>query len=84
MIHLNVALQRMNSKEIFDIEFVKYNRKTKKGGEVVAIKNCMSCGLNHSMKKNDTIGIRPAHNSSHPIPVHIRLITKFNGETIHY
>jgi len=88
MIQLSDALRLMDEKErggmplAFDLKFVSFNKAKQTGGEMMELKGVVKCGAKFSLDKNDMIAVRSVENSHHPIPVHIRLITHFNGDKI--
>lgn len=85
-IQLNTALAKMNNsdirKEPFSIEFITCDRVRKTGGKLMKLRNMVSSGANHNEIAHGTITIKSAFGDGHPIPVHIRLITKFNEEFV--
>lgn len=88
-IRLGEALAKMKEKigdefKPFDIEFIAFDRSRKTGGEIREYKKVIRCGQDHDMQRLQTIGIKPYDGTGHPIPVHIRLITRFNNLEVIY
>lgn len=51
----------------------------------IALSKAVRCGLPKHLKgKDNLIGVRVPINSTHPYPVHQRLITEFNGQDVVY
>ena len=64
-----------------DIEAVSYDKRRKKGGELMMLRQCVLARANHDEMEHGTITVRPK-NSTHEIPVHVRLIMKLNDEFV--
>ena len=90
VIKLNQALALMDVKDkegrpnFFSISFFTYNKKEKTGGELKVIPKATKCGMKFNMNENSVVGIQPEEKDSHPIAVHMRLITQFNGQKVIY
>jgi hypothetical protein len=78
LIRLSQALDDMKSNGPFTIEFVKADRKRKTGGEIARIEQATLSSNNGQM-----INVRRP-GQARPVPVHIRLITEFNGKKTVY
>lgn len=76
------ALQQMELPTPFQIKFVTADRAKKTGGKIIELTKAFKVGAKHNQRDNDTITIRQEGNSNHPYPVHIHLITEFNGQKV--
>lgn len=90
MIRLGDALNLMEEKDrdgapqSFAISFVTLDRKKKTGGQIRHIKRAVKTGLPYKVSDNSLRGVRDLDAGSHPVPVHIRLITEFNNQPVVY
>lgn len=83
MIRLKDALLVMEDKSMpFSIDFITYDKKRKTGGKIISLTNCETVGSQFSQGKNAMRNIKQRHHSSHPYPVHIWLILKFNDQKV--
>jgi hypothetical protein len=73
-----------NSDAPFQIKWVKCNREKKEGGEILELTKALKCGARYNLKDNDMISLRQMDSSNHPHPIHIHLITEFNGQKIFF
>lgn len=83
IIPLTDALHLMNDRDaVFSIAFVTFNKSKNTGGEIIKIDNARRVGAKFNLTENNMISVRSIDNSNHPYPVHIRLITEFNGQIV--
>ena len=40
------------------------------------------CGASHHLQRNRQVAVKPADGSGHPIPIHLRLILRVNGQPV--
>lgn len=66
----------------FSIKFFTWDKKKNDGGELKHLANCVKSGLRANLRKNGLIGIRVLDSSDHIYPVHINLISEFNGQKV--
>lgn len=78
---LRNVLREMEKQHPFTLSFITCDVNRKKGGDVKTLNNCKRVGQAHDMSKNQTIGVLE-DGADHPIAVHIRLITEFNGQEV--
>lgn len=69
-------------KKPFTLTFIMLNRAKRTGGKTRTVQGWIRCGQKHNMKNNGIIGIKEPDSNNHPIPVHIWLITHFNGKEV--
>ena len=84
LIYLTDALNLMNDRDsVFSIEFVSLNKSKKTGGELIKIDKATRAGARFNLSEKEMISVRSVDNTNLPYPVHIRLITEFNGQKVH-
>lgn len=67
---------------VFEIRFVTRDPSRRhKGSKHVHLKRVRRCGASHNLIAHDQIAVRP-EDGGHPIPVHVALITHYNGEPV--
>ena len=66
----------------FSITFCTLDRKRRTGGRIRHLKAAVRCGARHSLVRNRQIAVRPADGSGHPIPIHLKLITRINSQPV--
>ena len=66
----------------FSITWVTLDRNRKTGGKVRKEDKMVRCGASHSLQRNRQLAVKPADGSGHPIPIHLRLILRVNGEPV--
>lgn len=78
---LDITLENLHGglPKPFDIEFVTFDKRRKKGGEIISLSQVVRVNQKHDTKHNGTIGVKNPKNSYHPICIHTWLITKING-----
>ncbi len=87
---LQDVLQAMDSytetgdKVCFDLEYVSFDRTRRKGGDLVSLTGVQKVGSTFNQRDRQMINVKVPGSSHHPFPIHIRLITKFNGEKVYW
>lgn len=69
---------------LFDVKFLKADRKKKTGGEFAELKQVVKTGLPYSLKDKFMIGVKIPDAGGKPTAIHCRLITHINGIIITY
>lgn len=67
----------------FSITWVTLDRRRKSGGQVKHLANAVRSGAAHHLGRARQVAVKPADGTGHPIPVHLRLILRVNGELVH-
>lgn len=62
-------------KRVFGIQYVTFDKGRKAGGEIRTLKGVQKLGSGFNQKARQMINVRAPGNTSHPYPIHIRLIT---------
>lgn len=66
----------------FDIAFVTRDKSRKnRYARHKRMRNVTRCGASHSLIEHDQISVRPL-DGGHPVPIHIALITHYNGQPV--
>lgn len=66
----------------FSMSWVTLDRKRMTGGAIKTMKNLVRCGAKHNLQRNRQVAVKPGDGSGHPIPVHLCLILRVNGEPV--
>lgn len=65
----------------FAITWATFDHRRGTGGEIRHLPAAIRCGAKHNLQRNRQIAIRPVE-GGHPIPIHLRLILRVNGEYV--
>ncbi len=82
MITLRDALSQMDNGKPFHIKAVAFDKGKRKGGNYIEVHNAVKISAKYSLKDNDMISVKSTHNSNHPQPIHIHLITEYNHKRV--
>ncbi len=66
----------------FRISFVTLDRNRRTGGQLKTLDAVIRCGARHSLIRSRQIAVKRVDGNGHPYPIHLRLITRINGEPV--
>jgi hypothetical protein len=70
------------NRPVFALRWVTHDvRRSKNGSRHLHMKKVRRVGAQHDLVKHNQISVQP-EDGGHPIPVHVRLITHYNGDTV--
>jgi len=80
VIGLKTVLSEIRNSDLrkapFSIEFISCDKSRKTGGRLLRLTGAVSSGSNHNDFKHGTVTV--VSGNSHPVPIHTKLIMKFN------